>query len=264
MADFTPTQGRYLAFIHAYIELRGYPPAEIEIANAMCVSAPSAHLMVKMLEKKGLILRHPGKARSLQILIPPDEIPPWNNRKSANSKQEHPEGSEHQPRNVATTPANLYVVKVYLDNGPVSEKFFNKECSRVIEIRGDQTLKDLHKAIFNAYDRTDEHHYQFQMGKRPFDPEGPNYGTPDPRPVSMRGGRKKGSRTKEKLGGHVDKTTLDDLELKPDRVFGYWFDFGDNWYHQVMVERIEQAIPTVTYPRVIKVTGKSPPQYPDE
>ena len=34
--------------------------------------------------------------------------------------------------------------------------------------------------------------------------------------------------------------------------------------HQVQVERIEQAIPTVTYPRVIKRVGKSPPQYGDE
>jgi len=25
MADFTPTQGRYLVFIHAYIKLHGYP-----------------------------------------------------------------------------------------------------------------------------------------------------------------------------------------------------------------------------------------------
>jgi len=43
------------------------------------------------------------------------------------------------------------------------------------------------------------------------------------------------------------------------RVFGYLFDFGDEWLHQVQVERIEQAIPTVTYPRVIKRVGKSPP-----
>jgi hypothetical protein len=56
---------------------------------------------------------------------------------------------------------------------------------------------------------------------------------------------------------------LDDLELNLHRVFGYWFDFGDDWFHQVQVERIEQAIPTVTYPRAIKRVGKSPPQYPD-
>ena len=83
MADFTPTQGRYLAFIHAYTNLHGYPPAESEIAAAMCVSPPSVNQMVKMLEKKGLILRQPGQPRSLQVLVPEDEIPPWNSRKQA-------------------------------------------------------------------------------------------------------------------------------------------------------------------------------------
>jgi hypothetical protein len=61
----------------------------------------------------------------------------------------------------------------------------------------------------------------------------------------------------------VRTTRLDDLHLTTQRVFGYWFDFGDDWYHQVQVDRIEQAIPTVAYPRVIKRVGKSPPQYPD-
>ena len=65
MADFTATQGRYLAFIHAYTALHGYPPAEAEIAAAMCVSPPSVNQMVKALEKKSLILRRPGQPRSI-------------------------------------------------------------------------------------------------------------------------------------------------------------------------------------------------------
>jgi hypothetical protein len=52
--------------------------------------------------------------------------------------------------------------------------------------------------------------------------------------------------------------------LPTRRVFGYLFDFGDEWFHQAQVERIEQAIPTVTYPRIIKRVGKSPPQYAEE
>src|SRR5215213_2556393 len=85
VADFTLTQGRYLAFIQAYIDLHGYPPAESEIAAAMCVSPPSVNQMVKSLEKKGLVLRQPGQPRSLQILVPQEEIPPWNQRRSAKS-----------------------------------------------------------------------------------------------------------------------------------------------------------------------------------
>jgi hypothetical protein len=30
MADFTPTQGRYLAFIHAYTGLHGYHQVQVE------------------------------------------------------------------------------------------------------------------------------------------------------------------------------------------------------------------------------------------
>src|SRR6266446_2428922 len=85
MADFTPTQGRYLAFIHAYTCMHGYPPAEAEIAAAMCVSPPSVNQMVKMLERKGLIQRHPGQPRAIQVLVPEEEIPPWNSRKQARS-----------------------------------------------------------------------------------------------------------------------------------------------------------------------------------
>jgi hypothetical protein len=254
VADFTPTQGRYLAFIHAYTSLHGYPPAESEIAQAMCVSPPSVNQMVKILERKGLILRQPGQPRSIQVLIPEDQIPPWNRRKPARTlvPAEAASPSAAAPRaTLAAPPANLYVLSVFLAGGPVSEKFANKVISRVIEIRGDQTLEQLHNAIFQAYDRWDQHLYEFQLGKRPFDPDGPNYGIPD-------------GTSGKKGPGDARTTKLDDLGLTPQRVFGYWFDFGDNWYHQVQVERIEQAIPTVTYPRVIKRVGKSPPQYLDE
>ncbi len=126
---------------------------------------------------------------------------------------------------------------------------------RVIEIRGDQSLDELHHAIFAAYDRWEHHMYEFQFGKRPYDPDGPTYGLPNPSSGEI--GR----------GDRARTTTLDDLKLKvKDRGLGYWFDFGDDWFHQIDVERIEQAIPTVTYPRVVKRVGKSPPQYrdPDE
>jgi hypothetical protein len=252
MADFTPTQGRYLAFIHAYTCLHGYPPAESEIAAAMCVSPPSVNQMVKTLEKKGLILRHPGQPRSLQVLVPEDQIPAWNRRTSARSSAPAaPAMQKGATPAKASPPVNLYVLAVYLAGGPTGPEFTNKVISRTIEIRGDQTLAQLHDAIFQAYDRWDQHLYEFQFGKRPFDPDGPNYGIPDGPPGKKR-------------PGDARKTKLDDLDLKPDRVFGYWFDFGDDWYHQIRVERVEPAIPTVTYPRVIKRVGKSPPQYLDE
>lgn len=248
MAEFTSTQGRYLAFIHAYTRMHGYPPAESEIAMAMCVSPPSVNQMVKTLEKKGLILRQPGQARALQVIIPEDQIPPWNKRGSGKGQTSATKAKPVQaPPRKEETPANLYVLSVYLMGGPMGPKFANKVINRVIEIRGDQTLEQLHAAIFQAYDRWKDHSYQFQLGKRPFDPEGPNFGMPeDPS-------------AKEATGS--GRTTLDSLGLAVGRVFGYWFDFGNDWFHQVQVERIEQAIPTVTYPRLTRRIGKSPLQY---
>ena len=134
-----------------------------------------------------------------------------------------------------------------------AKEFGNKPINRVIEIRGDQTLEQLHQAIFKAYDRWDQHLYEFQFVGRRVRSRRPRITEiPDPGSKGRRGCR------------DARNTTLDDLKLKPERAFGYWFDFGDDWYHQVQVERIEQAIPTVTYPRVIKRLGKSPPQYSDE
>jgi hypothetical protein len=57
---------------------------------------------------------------------------------------------------------------------------------------------------------------------------------------------------------------LDEAVGRRETAFGYWFDFGDDWYHQIQVERIDKAIPTVLYPRVTRRVGKSPPQYFDE
>src|SRR5580693_6261262 len=119
MADFTATQGRYLGFIHAYTCLHGYPPAESEIAGAMCVSPPSVNQMVKMLEKRGLILRQPGQPRSLQVLIPDDEVPSWNNRKPATGPARPSRYSSRLPVRPAAPPAKLYVLSVYLLGGPV-------------------------------------------------------------------------------------------------------------------------------------------------
>src|ERR1700756_4734526 len=114
MADFTPTQGRYLAFIHAYIGRHGYPPAESEIAAALCVSPPSVNQMVKMLEKRGLIQREPEQPRSIQVRVPEEEIPPWTGRRPARS----PARPNSLASRVATAPgappSSLYVVSVFL------------------------------------------------------------------------------------------------------------------------------------------------------
>jgi hypothetical protein len=67
--SFTPAQGQYLAFIHAYTLVMGRPPAEADMQRFFRVSGPSVHQMVVGLEKVGLISRQSGVPRSIQLLV---------------------------------------------------------------------------------------------------------------------------------------------------------------------------------------------------
>ena len=46
-------------------------------------------------------------------------------------------------------------------------------------------------------------------------------------------------------------------------MFGYWFDFGDDWWHQISVMETEEIDAPGDYPKVIERIGESPPQYVD-
>ncbi len=145
----------------------------------------------------------------------------------------------------------IYTLEVFLIAGPVSQKFIKKNpvISRALEILGDQTLQELHEIIFKAFDRFDEHLYEFQVGgKGPNDPQARRYG---PSEANEAG----------ESAGEVEQTTLDALNLKKDEAFGDWFDFGDDWWHQINVVAIEEKPEKGQYPRITNRVGQSPPQY---
>lgn len=75
-APFTEKQGQYLAFIQTYSKLHRRPPAEADMQAYFGVTAPTVHQMVLELDKRGLIRRRPGQARSIELLIPAAAIPP--------------------------------------------------------------------------------------------------------------------------------------------------------------------------------------------
>ena len=162
----------------------------------------------------------------------------------------------HKPK--AQGKPQLYALDVFLLSGQITEKFAKKNpvVSRTIQIRGDQTLEDLHDAIFDAFGRWEEHMYEFQFGKGPMDPKAPRYVMP----INF----KRDYGVGKLPAGRVDQTTIESLGLKVGDRFGYWFDFGDDWWHQINVEAVEEKVPSGTYPKVIKKVGKSPPQYADE
>jgi len=112
---------------------------------------------------------------------------------------------------------HIYELEVAIIGGPAAEAFAkaNPIVSRTIQIRGDQTLAKLHEAIFDAFDRDDEHMYEFQVGgKRPMDPKARRYVLP----------MGDDSFDDQKPAGMVTRTIIDALGLRKGQAFGYWFD----------------------------------------
>ena len=72
---FTERQGQYLAFIHAYTKISGRPPAQTNMQRFFAVTAPTVHQMVLRLERQGLLRRTPAQARSLEVLVAPENLP---------------------------------------------------------------------------------------------------------------------------------------------------------------------------------------------
>ena len=77
---FTAKQGQYLAFVYAYTQVNGRPPAEADLQHFFRVTPPSVHQMVLTLERTGLIRRQPGVARSIQLLVDPQLLPVLQNQ----------------------------------------------------------------------------------------------------------------------------------------------------------------------------------------
>lgn len=72
---FTQKQGHYLAFIYTYVHMFGRPPAETDMQRHFRVSPPSVHQMIVTLERNGFIRRQPGVPRSIEILLPSENLP---------------------------------------------------------------------------------------------------------------------------------------------------------------------------------------------
>ena len=155
------------------------------------------------------------------------------------------------------TDRRLYTLEVFILSGPITERFAKQHpvISRTIQIPSDHTLESLHYAIFDIFDREDEHMYEFQIGgKRPADPKARCYVLPAAFEVDY---------PAHKRGGDLTKTTIGSLGLKVNEAFGYWFDYGDDWWHQINVIAITDEVPKGKYPKLTESVGESPPQYID-
>jgi DNA-binding MarR family transcriptional regulator len=151
MSEYTEKQGQYLAFIYSYTLINGRPPAEADMQRHFQVSPPTVHQMVLTLEERGFISREPGKSRSIQVLLPPDQLPRLQ---------------ELSPRGHDGGQAQIYQIKVMLEDS-------KPPIWRRILVPGNVTLGRLHDILQVAMGWTDSHLHQFII-------EGAYYGEPHP------------------------------------------------------------------------------------
>ena len=118
---------------------------------------------------------------------------------------------------------------------------------RIIDIKGNQMLSSLHKGIFKAFDRVEEHQYSFFLSNKPYDRD-----TEYISPGLDTGGTSK----------LATRIRIDSLALYTDGTFLYLFDYGDEWWHEIELLSVTERVTRASYPRVVKKQGKSPSQYP--
>lgn len=128
---------------------------------------------------------------------------------------------------------------------------------RSVVLRGDQSLEDLHHVIFTAFDRDDCHLYCFYFPKAPA--RRSRSGEQPRSYVAPEGCESFAYDHRES----TESAILDDLNLRVGQKFEYVFDFGDEWWHEITVEKIDPSEPDAPYPRLVGQRGSSPPQYPD-
>jgi DNA-binding MarR family transcriptional regulator len=101
MAAFTPLQGQYLALMHTYEGIHGCAPAEADLQRHFGVTPPSVHQMVVTLERKGLITRVAGGARSITLQIPSAALPPLERREQSGPERQRSQLSAIRSRKLA-------------------------------------------------------------------------------------------------------------------------------------------------------------------
>jgi len=239
MTELTPTQGRYLAYIHAYTDGFGLPPAEAEIAAALGVSPPSVNQMMKTLERKGLIRRESGVPRSIEILVAVDAIPKWKGKRITRTVREwtYVGPATRLPGQASGGTATVYRFKIILqDTDPV--------IWRRIETK-DVTLEKLHELIQTAMGWTNSHLHQFEIADARYT---------DPRFII---GDFDDFGAIDYSGIHIsDLVSKHGSELR----MGYEYDFGDGWRHDVVLEKVTESEPGAKYPRCIDGARACPPE----
>ena len=221
--DYTKKQGQYLAFIYNYTVMHRQPPSETDMQRFFRVTAPTIHQMVMRLEKRGLITREPGKARTIQVLVPPDQLPYLRDPSTKNPGRRD---------KAMPSQTRIYQIKVTLNGS-------KPPIWRRILAPGDITLEKFHYMLQVAMGWTDSHLHQFIVGQTYFGQPHPDYG------LDMQDER---------------RVNLNQIVPGEGFKFRYEYDFGDSWLHNLLVEKVLEPEPGQQYPVCIKGKRACPPE----
>lgn len=110
---------------------------------------------------------------------------------------------------------------------------------RRVQVRADTTFATLHQIIQAAFGWTDTHLHSFEY-------EGEQIGVPDP----------------EWDNDCADEaeTTLDEVLLGPSDRVRYTYDFGDNWEHDIVLEKVTEPDTGAQRPVLLTGKGACPPE----
>lgn len=112
---------------------------------------------------------------------------------------------------------------------------------RQVQITADIDFQQLHAIIQGAMGWTNSHLHAFTDQRRNF-----SIGMPDEFDID------------ETQDGREEKVQ-DYLSAKGDTLI-YEYDFGDSWEHRVEVQKVLEAEPGETYPKLLKGKGACPPE----
>ena len=118
--NITERQGQFLAFILRFTERHGISPSFDELAMRFGITSPSVNGMIKTLERKGLISRIPGAARTLRVEVAADLLPSIDFGAATHRKNTKPRQQESSPSALAASTAIAVldtVIPVLLNHG---------------------------------------------------------------------------------------------------------------------------------------------------
>ena len=108
---------------------------------------------------------------------------------------------------------------------------------RQLQVRASTRLDHLHEMLVATFGWQDYHMHSFARGEDEFGVPDPELGFADERAVSLG----------ELMHGVGDR-------------LGYTYDFGDNWQHDIVAEKLLEAERGANYPLLVAAKGACPPE----